>query len=111
MSVVEDDERSAAGGITNIVRSIGLSVSPLFVGYLLSDPNNRLLFGMPFIVSGVLKCLYDILLYTAFQCSKQHKDPIPTANGNGHTSNGNKSETVPVQATTKYQSVPTSDKE
>ncbi|CAF0953254.1 unnamed protein product [Didymodactylos carnosus] len=68
-TVVDADERSAAGGITNIVRSVGLSLSPLIAGYLLKDPSNTLLFSLPFIISGTLKCLYDILLYLSFRFS------------------------------------------
>jgi len=63
---VAPDERSAAGGITSIVRSVGLSLSPLLAGYLLSHPDNKLLFGLPFVVAGALKCVYDVLLYWAF---------------------------------------------
>jgi MFS family permease len=70
-TVVDADERSAAGGITNIVRSIGLAVSPLLAGYLLSDPSNTLLFSLPFIIAGGLKCLYDILLYISFSASQR----------------------------------------
>ena len=70
-TVVDADERSAAGGITNIVRSIGLAVSPLLAGYLLSDPNNTLLFSLPFVISGGLKCVYDVLLYASFTASQR----------------------------------------
>jgi MFS family permease len=68
--VVAPDERSAAGGITSIVRSVGLGFSPLLAGHLLAHPKNKLLFGMPFIVAGGLKCLYDVLLYVAFKTSQ-----------------------------------------
>ena len=70
-TVVDADERSAAGGITNIVRSVGLAVSPLLAGYLLSDPKNMYLFALPFVISGGLKCLYDILLYVSFTASQR----------------------------------------
>ena len=70
-TVVDADERSAAGGITNIVRSIGLAVSPLLAGYLLSRPDNLWLFSLPFIISGGLKCLYDVLLYLSFTASQR----------------------------------------
>jgi predicted MFS family arabinose efflux permease len=43
-TVVDADERSAAGGITSIVRSVGLSASPLLAGYLLADPKNTVVF-------------------------------------------------------------------
>jgi MFS family permease len=63
MAVVSPDERSAAGGVTGIARSIGSSISPTLAGLLLSSP---LFFGAPFIAAGGLKVLYDILLYRSF---------------------------------------------
>lgn len=64
---VENNERSAAGGITNLVRSIGFSISPIIVGYLLKDSTNEILFSLPFTIAGVLKLIYDILLYLTFR--------------------------------------------
>lgn len=69
--VVDADERSAAGGITNIVRSIGVALSPLLTGYLLSNPDNYYLFASPFLIAGGLKCLYDILLYVSFRLGQK----------------------------------------
>lgn len=73
-TVVAADERSAAGGITSIVRSVGLSLSPLLAGYLLARPDNRVIFAMPFILAGGLKCLYDILLYLSFKAAASGAD-------------------------------------
>jgi len=59
--VVASDERSAAGGITNIVRSLGMSLAPLLLGYLSSaQPRTSLRFNAPWVISGVLKIGYDI---------------------------------------------------
>jgi hypothetical protein len=66
---VEHDERSAAGGITNLVRSIAFSIEPIIVGYLLKDSNNKMLFSSPFFIDGGLKIIYDILLYRVSQKS------------------------------------------
>ena len=66
-TMVDADERSAAGGITNVVRSIGLSLSPILAGFLLADPSNHIRFALPFILAGGLKCLYDVLLYVSFR--------------------------------------------
>jgi predicted MFS family arabinose efflux permease len=63
---VANDERSAAAGITNLVRSIAFALSPMVVGYLLKDPANQVLFSSPFMIAGGLKLLYDILLYLTF---------------------------------------------
>jgi MFS family permease len=74
--VVAPDERSAAGGITNIVRSVGLSISPLLVGLLLENQNNYWMFSAPFFIAGALKIVYDVLLYVAFQLSKADGDHV-----------------------------------
>jgi MFS family permease len=64
MAVVTPDERSAAGGVTGIARSIGAAISPGFTGALLSNP---MLIGAPFFVAGGLKVIYDVLLYRSFR--------------------------------------------
>jgi hypothetical protein len=64
MAVVTPDERSAAGGVTGIARSIGAAISPGFTGALLSNP---MLLGAPFFVAGGLKIIYDVLLYRSFR--------------------------------------------
>jgi MFS family permease len=62
--VVASDERSAAGGITNLVRSLGMSLAPLLLGYLSSArPATGWLFSAPWVISGALKITYDLLLY------------------------------------------------
>ena len=67
---VNNDERSAAGGITNLVRSIGFSISPMIVGHLMKDPTNQMLFSSPFFIAGSLKLAYDVLLYLAFRSTR-----------------------------------------
>ena len=67
MAVVAPDERSAASGVTSIARSVGAAVSPALTGLLLGIP---VLFSAPFILSGVLKIIYDLLLYREFRAVK-----------------------------------------
>jgi MFS family permease len=67
MAVVSPDERSAAAGITGIARTTGASLSPVFTGPLLANPA---LMSVPFFVSGVLKIVYDLLLYRNFRAIK-----------------------------------------
>jgi len=62
MAVVAPDERSAAAGITGIARSVGAAVSPLFAAPLYASG----LPGLPFVVSGGLKIVYDLLLFVGF---------------------------------------------
>jgi MFS family permease len=64
MAVVDPSERSAAAGITGIARTTGASLSPVITGPLLASPA---LLPFPFLISGGLKILYDLLLYRNFQ--------------------------------------------
>jgi len=64
MAVVTPRERSAAGGITGVARTIGAAISPAFVGLLFARPA---LIGVPFLVAGTLKIAYDVLLFRAFR--------------------------------------------
>ena len=70
MAVVSQDERSAAAGVTNVARSVGASLSPVLTGPLLANP---VLLGVPFLISGGLKIVYDLLLYRSFR-----RTPPPT---------------------------------
>jgi MFS family permease len=63
-ALVSPDERSAAAGITGVARTIGAAVSPAVAGVLLSTPG---LEGGPFIAAGILKLVYDGLLYLSFR--------------------------------------------
>jgi MFS family permease len=74
MAVVSPDERSAAAGITGIARTTGASLSPIFTGPLLA---NALLVNAPFIISGSLKILYDLLLYRNFRAIKPPEEKNP----------------------------------
>lgn len=72
ISVVSEDERSAASGITGVARTVGSAVALLLVGFLLSD---NALVSFPFFIAGGVKLVYDVLLYYNF---KQH-EPEPTS--------------------------------
>jgi len=61
--VVGPDERSAAGGITGVARTLGAAVAPVFAGFLYARPS---LMSVPFFIAGALKVLYDVLLYRGF---------------------------------------------
>lgn len=63
-AVVSEDERSAAAGVTGIARTAGAALAPVLAGLLLSSPE---LASTPFIVAGMLKLLYDGLLYRLFR--------------------------------------------
>ena len=67
MAVVDPDERSAASGVTAIARSVGAAISPSLTGFFLATPA---LLGLPFLLSGGLKIIYDLLLYREFRALK-----------------------------------------
>jgi MFS family permease len=67
MAVVDPEERSAAAGITGVARTLGASLAPVFAGILLSSTG---LIGLPFIISGGLKIIYDVGLYWNFRSLK-----------------------------------------
>lgn len=60
--VVSPSERSAANGITNIVRSVGLSIGLGLNGYFIQNDPNSFAFSMPFVVAGAIKIIYDVTL-------------------------------------------------
>jgi MFS family permease len=61
MAVVTPAERTAAASVTAVPRSLASSISPAMTGALLATPFS----GLPLIVCGVLKIVYDVtLLYT-----------------------------------------------
>jgi MFS family permease len=64
MAVVDEDERSAAAGITGIARTTGHSLSPVLAGPFLSQVAWQ---SLPFFLAGGLKIIYDLLLYRSFR--------------------------------------------
>ncbi len=77
-TVVAPDERAAAGGITNTVRSAGSAVAPLILGYLAAaQPRDGLRFASPWLISGGVKIVYDIGLYGMYSCgSRMRADEV-----------------------------------
>lgn len=61
IAVVSPDERSAAGGLANVSRSVGTTLAPLFTGLAFAVPT----LGLPFIIGGGLKIVYDLALWRA----------------------------------------------
>jgi predicted MFS family arabinose efflux permease len=63
MAVVTPPERTAAASLTAVPRSLASSLSPALAGALLATPFS----GLPLVVCGVLKILYDVALLTSFR--------------------------------------------
>jgi MFS family permease len=65
MAVVDPDERSAAAGWTGMARSAGAAAAPVLATPLVTAP--VLLGGLPFVIAGGLKIVYDIALWLRFR--------------------------------------------
>ncbi|MBI3210538.1 MAG: MFS transporter [Candidatus Solibacter usitatus] len=63
MAVVKPEERSAAAGITGVARTVGASIAPWFAGIMFARAGWT---DVPFYLAGVLKIVYDLMLYRAF---------------------------------------------
>jgi MFS family permease len=63
VAVVEEDERTASAGITNLSRNMAQAISPSITGYIIGV----LSLSAPFIIGGLLKIIYDITLYINFR--------------------------------------------
>jgi MFS family permease len=63
MAVVTPAERTAAASVTAVPRSLASSVSPAMAGVLLTTAFS----GLPLVVCGVLKIVYDVALLYSFR--------------------------------------------
>ncbi len=70
VAVVEEDERTASAGITNLSRNIAQAISPSITGYIMGI----LSLSAPFIIGGLLKIFYDISLYINFRKIKPSEE-------------------------------------
>ncbi len=66
MAVVVPEERASAAGFTNGVRTAAASVAPAISGAVLA--------GLPFVLAGGLKVIYDLALWLTFRSV-----PVPDA--------------------------------
>ena len=70
VAIVEEDERTASTGITNLSRNVAQAISPSITGYIIGF----LSLSAPFIIGGLLKILYDIVLYINFRKIKPSEE-------------------------------------
>jgi predicted MFS family arabinose efflux permease len=63
VSVVKEDERIVAAGITNTSRNVTQAISPSIAGVMIQS----LWLSAPFVVGGILKIAYDVGLYINFR--------------------------------------------
>ena len=69
MAVVDPNERSAAAGVTGIVRTMGAACSPVLSGSMLGAG----WLSLPFFAAGSFKIVYDLILYRSFRALKPHE--------------------------------------
>jgi MFS family permease len=75
MAVVDPDERSAAAGLTAVARNAAAAVAPAFAGATLAVPA----LGLPFLVAGALKIVYDLALWALFRTVRPPEEQAPPA--------------------------------
>jgi MFS family permease len=63
MAVVDADERAASAGILSVARNAGAAMAPLFTAAILAKPA----WGLPFLLAGGLKVVYDLWIYAVFR--------------------------------------------
>jgi MFS family permease len=71
MAVVAPDERSAAAGVTGVARTAGAAISPSLGAMLMSVPS---LMGVPFLLAGGLKVVYDLLIWRGFRAVRPSEE-------------------------------------
>jgi MFS family permease len=73
MAVVTPSERTAAASVTAVPRSLASAISPTFAGALLALPFS----GLPLVLCGGLKIVYDVALLYAFRHIKPPEERAP----------------------------------
>ena len=63
VAVVDPAERTAASGVTMVVRPVATAVSPVLAGIAIQLASS----GAPFLLAGGLKIVYDLALYAGFR--------------------------------------------
>jgi EmrB/QacA subfamily drug resistance transporter len=76
VAVVDPDERSAAAGVTGIARTVGAALAPLAAGPLYAS---AALSGVPFVIAGGLKIVYDLALWRRFRAVRPPEEVATSA--------------------------------
>lgn len=72
MAVVEESDRTAAAGFTNVSRTVASSISPSLAGYAIAN----LWIGTPILAAGSAKIAYDLILYRVFRKTKPPDEAV-----------------------------------
>ncbi|MGH6802265.1 MAG: MFS transporter [Methyloceanibacter sp.] len=63
LAIVSPEERPAAASLTAVPRSLAAAISPSLAGAMLAISS----FGWPLLIAGILKSVYDLLLFVLFR--------------------------------------------
>lgn len=77
MAVVDADERATSAGILSVARNTGAAIAPLFTGTILAAPS----LGLPFLLAGGLKVVYDLWIFTVFRHVKPPEERVKLDTG------------------------------
>ncbi len=70
MLIVPEEERPAAAGVTSSARAVAQGIAPCLTGFLMTNAVT----GIPIILAGLFKSVYDVSLYHAFKHVPFHDD-------------------------------------
>ncbi|CAN5664590.1 MFS transporter [soil metagenome] len=70
MAVVPEAERAAASSVTNAPRGLATAFSPALAGWMLSLST----FGLPLVIGGGIKAIYDLALWRGFRNLKPEEE-------------------------------------
>ncbi|MBF6606570.1 MAG: MFS transporter [Chloroflexi bacterium] len=75
VAVVDPNERSAAVGVTGVMRSVAAAPAPLLATPLIGIAE---LSSLPFFIGGGLKIAYDLLLFRLFRATRPPEEILPS---------------------------------
>jgi MFS family permease len=74
MAVIDSAERAASAGVLSVARNAGAAIGPLFTGAVLARPA----LGLPFLLAGGLKIVYDLWIFAVFRRVKPPEEERPS---------------------------------
>jgi len=77
MAVVDPEERAAAASVTGVSRALASAASPALAGFLLGLTT----FGIPLLLAGALKSLYDFALLARFRALRPPEERPAATSG------------------------------
>lgn len=72
MLIVPEEERPAAAGVTTSARAVAQGIAPTLSGVLMGNAVT----GIPLVLAGAFKSVYDVSLYFAFKSVPFHHEPL-----------------------------------